>query len=244
MYVLIDKDNMTIAAKHPQFAIVADLAWFALRDAAYDIFDIDDVNGFGCYTSLDLALLYKNTVGKDCPNNNRNALKQACFEITSMIPANVVNSTELSIQANRINENDERLYMYVKGSKTPLLVSWYTPMTLVNYTTEGAKAALANIKHTTNTLFTASSAKTGVTQEKTKVPATPAKVSQTKTFKAGTPEALIWETADKFWQKAGSPSHTFSEFNAISKLITEELKGEVNTMTLLCQLAAWKKLKN
>lgn len=240
MYILINTDEMTFVEKHESLEVITNLAWLSLRNTAYDIFPIDDASGFAWYTDLDLKTLYRNTVNLDWPHEKRNALKQVLFDIAQRLSVSVVNPVEVEAQAERIAENDEQLYTYVRGSRYPAPVEVLSGGLFVKPDQESENAALSG---KTPALKPVKKPLPLPTESDRLVSATPTKGEKQNGPKRGTAKAIIWETADRMWEQAGKPTEK-SEVLKLRKTIMDELEKEaIKRSSSSSELGVWHKTR-
>lgn len=240
MFILVNTEMMQIVEKHPALDVITNLAWFGLRHTSYDIFDLHDASGFSSYTNMELEMLYKNITQSSEALKGRNALKQVCFDLADALPVSVVKSTEVEMQASRIEEDDEQLYTYVRGSTYPKPIDACNGGLFVNSNPEQEKQALSGktpaLKRVCRPLPPPSNDDPGSSATPTKSPAKNAP-------KRGTAKAIIWQTADKMWEAAGKPMEKGAVLK-LRKLVMDELEKEaIKRSSASSELGVWQKTR-
>jgi hypothetical protein len=119
MYVLIDRENMVFRHKHPEHAVVSDLATIEVAHCAVTILPIlDNGIGFFDFTDLELKLLYQNTTGLKFTGFSRLHLLELTLATARCLPVSDVKPLEVRQQAMKIKFEDSGFYRYTRGAYT------------------------------------------------------------------------------------------------------------------------------
>lgn len=241
MYMLLDRENMKFRHKHPDLFTIANLAWIEDRNMTYSIFPADDAIEFGRYTDMELKMLYRNTTGKDITTTDRQAIKQILFDIVRRIPATPANPYEADVQAAFILDEDENHYQYVKGAKRPAMTAnLFDGITIHSDPVEELEAKnghLPALKRKSSSLASGTGKKQA--QVNGNAPA-----SNKAAPKRGTAKAIIWEVADKMWEKEGKPTQK-SEVLDLRKRIMDLLETDegIKRSSASSELGNWHKTR-
>ena len=117
MYILIDKEKLTIVHRHHNRATLSFLAHIEVAHTGTVV--LNERGSFDYFSLSDLYAIYKNTVG-EWKHGTHAVLSEALSEVCESIPPSDVQPFEVMTQAMSIPMNDDTHYRYRKGYGTPL----------------------------------------------------------------------------------------------------------------------------
>lgn len=119
MFILVDRARMGFCYRHPSMSTLFNLAHIELSESPVLVFQEEDFAG-ELLSDLELKLLYRNTTdGEITPDMGRLTLVRALKDVLEKLPICDANSDETVAQAACISDQDEDVYLYVKGSNKP-----------------------------------------------------------------------------------------------------------------------------
>lgn len=244
MYILLNREALTINYKHLVPVVLCNLAWIELQTQAYSIVPCS-TSAFRGLTEMELKVLYRNTTGKEMPLNGLNA----CLEVlTSMIiemPVSDVDESEAEMQAGCIVEGQKGFYKYVRGAARPVLVADLFNKTYnANSNPEVERLAAQGIwPLLSNAARAAAKAQQTAPAAPTAAPiAKPVQRASTppKEPGAATTSGKIWAMADQVKQELESKSRF--DVTHLKKLVLDTmLAAGINKSTITTQLSHWQK---
>jgi len=254
MYVTIDKTNCKFLRKHPDVNMLCNLAYIETPHLAVSIQPCDDHTFLNECTDLELKLLYKNTTGNDQVYFG-SKLRYVLAELVSRLPVLDADKWELEYQANAIPEGNVTPYTYVKGSYKPAIL----PDLFAGFETPAAPdeaLIVAQGKKLFTTLYPESSKPLAAILSTVNTPAgttaaakpaaspVPPKNPQAIPQKRGTVRVLIWDIADKEWERLGQPKDV-KQVLEMRKNLYSVLANEhgIGKNTSSNELGAWQKSK-
>lgn len=120
MYVLINLDDMVFLHKHPKLDVICDLAHIEARHVSVLICDHSESSFLKGSTLLELQTLYKNSTGQPLPASYLlHQIRAVIADIADRLPVTDACPFEVSRQADKVDEDDERLFRYVRKAFSP-----------------------------------------------------------------------------------------------------------------------------
>lgn len=118
MYILIDRENLTINHKHANPEVLCNLAWIELQTVFHVIGPCSEavLNGF---TEMELRMMYRSATGVDLVAQGRNEVVSKVKSYLETLPESDVDVDEVEYQASGISEGTKGTFKYVKGAKRP-----------------------------------------------------------------------------------------------------------------------------
>lgn len=254
MYVSIDITNCKFLRKHPDVFMLCNLAYIESPHIAVNIQPCDHHTFLNDCTDLELKLLYKNTTGND-QTYYGDKLRAVLCELVSRMPVLEADKWELEYQAQAIPEGNKTPYTYVKGSYKPaILPDLFEGCVLPSATDEASLVAQG--KKLFNNLYPESNkpriaptsgfnpaAGTTIAPQPKATPVPP-KNPQAMPQKRGTVRVLIWDIADKEWERLGKPTDVKQVLEMRKGLyVTLANEHGIGKNTSSNELGAWQKSK-
>jgi hypothetical protein len=248
MYILLNREALTINYKNSLPVSLCNVAWIELQTQAYSIVPCD-VSAFRGLTEMELKILYRNTVGKDSALQGLNPHLEVLTNLIINMPESNIDYIESEIQAACIAEGQKGFYKYVWGAKTPALIqnlfnNGYNASPNFELEDQASKGhwplVLASYKEKIKTELVATTANSAVI--------TPAiKTAQVKTHQA-IKEPGAGTTSGKVWALADSVRSHFESVNqgadiaGIKRAVVDTLLAQgINKSTITTQLSHWQK---
>jgi hypothetical protein len=243
MYISIDRNKRRFVHKHEDFRTVCNLDFIAQIAGGTDVEPITDGTQFLMdWQELELALLYKNSTGTNCPHIGT-VLRAVLLEMAQRLLVPEVDPAEAEAQALWLEERigsedfDATEYQYVKGAKTPGRKTSLFPLTACAILSpeEATQAARARITAQATRASTQAQAQASAAAAQAVTRPTEPKPVRAS---AGAPRSgvckAIWEALDTERARLGSvPDRAFIKAQA-------EQQGW-NSSTASVQYAAWRK---
>lgn len=232
MFVLINRQALTICHKHPSVEVVRALAHIELAHASASVLPIYDADAFAHYTDLELRLLHEHATGEKYTGYSRPHLVALVRNIAHALPESDVVAVEVLAQASAIGPNDGGAYKYVKGSRVPAKpADLYIPPSL--------RTSLPVAEAPVEPLQAATGPDRPVLRTSTSA-AAPRAPSAPK----GGARPKIFEVADHMWTQAGSP-RDLAVVLALRKQIMTVLEQEhdIKKSTSSTALGDWQKTR-
>lgn len=254
MYVSIDKTNCKFLRKHPDVDMLCNLAYIESPHIDVSIQPCDHHTFLSECTDLELKLLYKNTTGNEQIYFG-DKLRYVLAELVSRLPVLDADKWELEYQAKAIPEGNVTPYTYVKGSYKPAIL----PDLFEGFETPAATdeaSVVAQGKKLFNNLYPESGKPVAAILSSNNTPAGITATPNPKTLhvppknqhavpqKRGTVRVLIWDIADKEWERLGKPTDVKQVLDMRKNLYTV-LANEhgIGKNTSSNELGAWQKSK-
>lgn len=204
MYILIDKDNMRIVAKHESCEALFDLAWIEYPHVETSFCSIRNVMFLAGCDESQVQRLYKNTIGRTARFTGHK-LRAVMMEAVSRLPETQVDRAELAEQRAAIPEDEKGPYVYVPGSNeaVPAESSETIPLTvdaIVNedaYAVHGAGIAQYMYPKDPDNVFSPPLPAKPAAQPTARAPRERAATGPAKRPKEGSLTAQVWDIADK-----------------------------------------------
>lgn len=124
MYHSIDLDNLRFVHKHEDFHTVRLLAMMELPHVAVLVTSFNSVDSLDGFTVFELANLYANTTGKQCPTTCLDAARTALYGLAQSLPCTMCDPAEVERQAALVPSRSDKIYRYVKGATKPTIVNF------------------------------------------------------------------------------------------------------------------------
>jgi len=229
MYVLINRDEMTIPHKHQSFRVLADLAWIEIKNNNYHIVPVESEASFVEFTPMELEMLYRNITNSEPPKVSKMQLVRVIFSLVDKIKETQATEFEAETQAAKVTEDSDANWFYVFGSFAPGKKNG-----LFSPPCKAVKISDIEIETLLNRKEPANSATEKTANSNTRVSNrsgnTPSKGRE-----------LIWKIADKQWEEHGKPIDK-QKILAIRKLIMDELEMQgVKRTSASSELGKWQK---
>jgi hypothetical protein len=200
MFVSIDMDNLVFLHKHHEHDTLSALSWLECgTTVSITVESTDRAHFLSKMSSLDLAILYRNTTGASVVTvgNDNLALRQHLAELVDHMPPTLALAEEVQQQVLAVEDRlhaGER-FKYALGARTPAAPQELFPLRAPPLT-EGQLTASA--ARALGRMAAPAAANTAGTAESAPKPALKARASSVK------PE--IWAHADKVWEEVGRPT--------------------------------------
>jgi len=250
MYIVINRDTMVLLHKHSDPEVLANIAWIECNTCPYYIFDLENAQGFQSFTDLELNLLFKNItnmhnegVMDEIYRLKRKQIIQVIYDLCLRIPESNIDALEVEVQAESIQEGDDRKWLYVRGAKHPAQQQDLFKHTCKH--SEFNNSELQNVKAgKLPALERKLQARTGATGHDQPVTNSSTAGNTVKGPKRGTNKAIIWSVADELWEKAGKPTNKM-DILAVRKEVMNKLEKEegIKRTSASSELANWHKTK-
>lgn len=252
MYLLIDKEQLTVLYKHPNMRVLDNLRHIECQQPVLITGYKDGV--FGDMTDLELRMLYRNMCGQSFDGFARWHLEATLIAMCDNLPVCNYNAIEIATQAHCIQEDDDELYKFVPGEfapavqnvlfraaahKTQAVKLPYTPREKTPHIAEYSAAKLLDspvFAQLKDQMQADAAPKPRVT--------TPRPASESgaavEAPKHGSKTGRVWEIAEPIYQAAADKT----DWKTIRKLVVAACEAEgINSSTASVQYGKWKNTK-
>jgi hypothetical protein len=242
MHILIDREDLCLLYKHPNFSVIDNLRHIECQKKCV----ITDLQGkdtvFGDMTDLELRLLHRNLCGQSFSGYSRPHLIATVAAMCDAAPIADVNPLEVELQAMQIDMDDDAEYRYAPGCATAseqqylnrLQAFKTSPLVLPLIPPEKPLAA-PSPQYLALLAAHAAHAAPSAPRE--------ARESNPSTYvppKGGSKTGRVWEIAEPIWAAAAKPEN----WKEIRKAIVEACEAEgINGSTASVQYGKWKQTK-
>lgn len=122
MFVLINREKMSVIAKNISEAALIYFAYIETSYAATLVCPCNEATDFDCFSDLEIKMLYKSTIalkGVSIAMTSRDFMCRALQNAMTKLPEKDIHVLEAEKQAKFLSEDDDGLYVYVRGADEP-----------------------------------------------------------------------------------------------------------------------------
>lgn len=115
MYVVINKEKMTLLYRHTSKKVLADICWIESEHFHLCVFEDTHAEAYEQFTAMELHLLHKSLCGIDPATYYRPSVIAAIIALAVRVEPLKANMFELASQAAAITDMNKGFYKYIPG---------------------------------------------------------------------------------------------------------------------------------
>lgn len=241
MYILLNRDALTINYKHSIPFVLCNIAWIELQTVGYTVAPCDP-SAFRGLTEMELKMLYRNMTGKDLGLNGLNACLEVLTSLIVEMEQSDIDHFEVELQAGCVSEDQKGFYKYVKGASRPALqADLFNSAYNAESNPEVERLAAQGVWPLLTSSYKAAQSAPAAPQQAQIAKPVQRTTTPPKEPGATTTSGKIWAMADQIWNSKGC-SKVKHEIDCIKKLVVTELLAQgINRSTITTQLSHWQK---
>jgi hypothetical protein len=241
MYILLNRDALTINYKHSVPSTLCNIAWIELQTCGYTVAPCDP-SAFRGLTEMELKMLYRNVTGKELGLNGLNACLEVLTSLIVEMEESEICPIQAELQAACVNEGQKGFYKYVFGALKPALVAdLFNKAYNAQSNPEVERLAEQGVWPLLTSSYKAQQSAPAAPQQAQAAKPVQRTSTPPKEPGATTTSGKIWALADHFWADHGR-STIKHDLDYVKKLVVNDLLAQgVNRSTITTQLSHWQK---